>query len=124
MRVGRNRVSLRPTRPRCQRLGTTSERPNRSRFSYADSGGDGNESSSSNLLVERPDTRPFGTQLYWRRHDEVSILRRKRCVSRCSGTSHHNGFPFNMNPDHPDHPVHVPIKLASGDDEEGQRWRV
>ena len=33
--------------------------------------GEGDDDSSpSNLLFEGPDVRPFGDQLYWRRHDE------------------------------------------------------
>ena len=87
-------------------------------FPYADSGGDGNESSSSNLLVERPDTRPFGTQLYWRRHDESVDTTAQALRVALQRNESPQRISLQYDPDHPDHPVHVPIKLASGDDEE------
>ena len=83
---------------------------------HDDSDGDGNGSSSSNLVVERPDTRPYGTQLYWRRHDESIDTTAQALRVALQRNESPQRISLQYNPDHPDHPVHVPIKLASGDE--------
>ena len=68
--------------------------------------------------MERPDTRPFGTQLYWRRHDESVDTTAQALRVALQRNESPQRISLQYDPDHPDHPVHVPIKLASGDDEE------